>query len=62
MKKATKIPEFKSIDEELEFWSTHSALEFMDEGEEVEIDFSEVRKKRDARRGQQSEKEQDSHP
>ena len=40
MKKATKIPEFKSEEEEFEFWSTHSALEFMDQGEEVEIDFS----------------------
>lgn len=47
------VPEFKSIDEELEFWSTHSALEFMDEGEEVEVDFSEAREARDKRRAQQ---------
>jgi predicted DNA binding CopG/RHH family protein len=48
-----KVPEFKSLDEELEFWSTHSALEFMDEGEEVEIDFSEARKAREKRQAQQ---------
>ena len=48
-----KVPEFKSLDEEFEFWSTHSALEFMDQGEEVEIDFSEARKAREKRRAQQ---------
>jgi len=48
-----KVPEFKSLDEELEFWSTHSALEFMDEGEEVEFDFSEARKAREKRQAQQ---------
>lgn len=48
-----KVPEFKSIDEELEFWSTHSALEFMDQGEEVEFDFSEAREAREKRRSQQ---------
>ena len=41
-----KIPEFKSQDEELEFWSKHSALEFIDEGEEVKIDASIARAKR----------------
>ena len=44
-----KVPEFKSLDEEFEFWSTHSALEFMDQGEEVEIDFSAARKARECR-------------
>ena len=48
-----RIPEFKSVDEELEFWSTHSALEFMDQGEEVEIDFSGAREKRARRETQQ---------
>jgi len=44
-----KIPEFKSVDEELDFWSKHSILEFMDVGEEVQLDFSEARKEREAR-------------
>lgn len=48
-----KIPKFKSVDEELEFWSTHSALEFMDQGEEVEIDFTGAREKRAKRETQQ---------
>jgi hypothetical protein len=48
----SKIPEFSSIDEELDFWSKHSILEFMDEGEEVELDFSEARKEREGRRRQ----------
>lgn len=48
-----KVPEFKSEDEELEFWSTHSALEFMDEGEEVQFDFSGAREAREKRRTQQ---------
>ena len=42
-----KIPEFKSVDEELEFWSTHSALEFM------EIDASKARDERARRETQQ---------
>ena len=41
-----RIPKFKSEDEEFEFWSTHSSVEFMDEGEEVEFDVSEARKRR----------------
>lgn len=48
-----RVPEFKSLDEEFEFWSTHSALEFMDEGEEVEIDASKARQAREKRRAQQ---------
>ena len=35
-----KITELESTDEDLEFWSTHTALEFMDRGEQVEIDAS----------------------
>lgn len=48
-----KVPEFKSLDEEFEFWSTHSALEFMDEGEEVQIDASRAREAREKRQAQQ---------
>ena len=48
-----RVPEFKSLDEEFEFWSTHSLLEFMDEGEEVEIDASRARAARDKRQAQQ---------
>ena len=54
MKKATKIPEFKSLDEEFEFWSAHDVSGLMDKGEEVQIDFSEARRKRDARKGKPS--------
>jgi len=54
MKKATKIPDFKSEEEEFEFWSTHDVTDLMDQGEEVEIDFSEARKARDKRRTQQA--------
>jgi predicted DNA binding CopG/RHH family protein len=53
MKKATKIPEFKSLDEEFEFWSTHDSADLMEEGEEVEFDFSEARKAREKRQAQQ---------
>ena len=48
-----KVPEFKSLDEEFEFWSTHCALEFIEVGEEVEMDFSRAREAREKRRNQQ---------
>lgn len=48
-----RVPEFKSEEEEFEFWSTHSFTDFMDEGEEVEFDFSEAREAREKRRSQQ---------
>lgn len=48
-----KIPEFKTADEELEFWSTHSATEFLDQGEEVQIDASRARERREKRESQQ---------
>ena len=32
-----KVPEFKSEEEEFEFWSTHDSADLMDEGEEVEF-------------------------
>jgi hypothetical protein len=36
-KSTTKIPDFKSREEEAEFWQTHSPLDFPDEFEEVEV-------------------------
>lgn len=36
----SEIPEFKSLEEEEQFWSEHSALEFLGQGEPVEIDAS----------------------
>jgi len=50
---AKDIPEFKSVDEELEFWDKHSAVEFLDEDSLVEIDASKAREKRDRRLTQQ---------
>ncbi|MEA2076067.1 MAG: CopG family antitoxin [Euryarchaeota archaeon] len=35
-----KIPIFKSIEEEAEFWDTHDTEEFADEFEEVEVKFA----------------------
>lgn len=37
MKKVSKIPKFKTIEEEAHFWDTHSFVDFEDELEEVEI-------------------------
>ena len=34
--KQSKIPEFKSIREEAEFWDAHDTTEFLDEFEEVD--------------------------
>jgi predicted DNA binding CopG/RHH family protein len=48
-----RVTEFKSEEEEFEFWSTHDAADLMSEGEEVEFDFSEARAARDKRRAQQ---------
>lgn len=54
MKKQIKsIPEFKSEEEEIEFWDTHSAAEFLDEESTVDIDASVAREKRDKRSTQQ---------
>ena len=35
-----KIPIFKSIEEEAEFWDTHDTEEFADEFEPVEVKFA----------------------
>ena len=50
-KKMTKLPAFATPEEEIEFWATHSALEYMDEGEEVEIDASEARRRQGTSKG-----------
>ncbi len=36
-KKPSKIPEFKTIEEEAEFWDTHSVTDYWDELEDVEV-------------------------
>ncbi|MBA7520970.1 hypothetical protein ES705_13070 [subsurface metagenome] len=35
-----KIPRFKSVEEEAEFWDTHDTEEFADEFEPVEVKFA----------------------
>ncbi len=35
-----KIPRFKSVEEEAEFWDTHDTEEFTDEFEPVEVKFA----------------------
>ncbi len=39
MKKKSRIPEFKTIEEEAAFWDTHSFTDFEDELEDVDIVF-----------------------
>ena len=41
--KKNKIPKFKNEDEEREFWSTHSPLDFQDNWEPVEFDLSKLK-------------------
>lgn len=36
-KKASRIPKFKSYEEEANFWDTHSFVDFEDETEDVDI-------------------------
>lgn len=38
-KKKSRIPEFKTYEEEAHFWDTHSFVDFEDEFEDVEIVF-----------------------
>ena len=39
--RASRIPEFRSIEEEAEFWETHDLTEFEDEWEEVtDVEFA----------------------
>lgn len=37
LKKATKIPKFKSLEEEANFWDTHSFADFWDEFKDVDV-------------------------
>jgi hypothetical protein len=37
--RSSRIPHFRSIEEEAEFWDTHDSMEFEDEFEEVEEDM-----------------------
>lgn len=36
----SRIPKFKSIDEEAEFWDTHDSEEYADEFEKVDVKFA----------------------
>ena len=47
MKKKSRIPKFKSIEEEAHFWDTHSIVDYEDEMENVEIIFD-LKNTRDA--------------
>lgn len=40
MKKLKKIPVFKSIAEEAEFWDTHDITEYLSEMKHVDIEFA----------------------
>lgn len=40
MQKIKKVPEFKTIKEEQDFWDTHSVLDFPDQFQQVQMDFS----------------------
>ena len=40
-KKKSKIPDFKTREEEAEFWDTHDAADFQDEFHTVEVEFAE---------------------
>lgn len=48
-----RVPDFKSEEEEFEYWSTHDAADLMDEGERVHIDASRAREAREKRQAQQ---------
>lgn len=38
--KKSRIPRFKSVQEEAEFWDTHDTTEFEDEFKEVKVEFA----------------------
>ncbi len=42
-KKLNKVPKFKTINEEQNFWDTHSVLDFPDQFKQVEMDFSKLK-------------------
>lgn len=43
IKKFKKIPNFKSEDEEREFWSTHSSVDYVDWSKAVHVSFPNLR-------------------
>lgn len=43
MKNINKIPKFKSIQEEQDYWDTHSVLDFPDQYKRIEMDFSKLK-------------------
>ncbi len=40
-----KIPKFKSLEEERDFWDTHSVTDYLDELKPVKVRFSKPKKK-----------------
>ena len=46
LKSTDEIPEFKSEEEEAEFWDTHSAAKIVDQLEEVDLEIAEPLKKK----------------
>ena len=42
-KNIKKIPQFKNEDEEFEFWSTHSTVDYIDNFKPVKFDLSELK-------------------
>jgi hypothetical protein len=40
MTEESRIPPFRSIEEEAEFWDTHSPVDYLDELEPVEVKFA----------------------
>ncbi|MDO8585489.1 MAG: CopG family antitoxin [Armatimonadota bacterium] len=44
-----KLPKFKTEEEEVEFWETHDATDYFDDGERVDVDFAPAREARDQR-------------
>lgn len=38
-----KIPQFKTEQEEAEFWDSHNSIDFLDETESVEVTFVDAR-------------------
>lgn len=44
--RANDIPDFESVDEELDFWDQHSAVEFLEEDSVVEVDATRAREER----------------
>lgn len=43
MKKSKSMPKFKNEDEEREFWTTHSFIDYIDQFEQVDMDLSKLK-------------------